>query len=265
VSDRDIRPKARPPEAGVQPPPDDPAPPDPRNDLRETYRTQLVQSIGGWTGTVITALPTVVFVIVNAIGALRPAILAAVATGVLLAGYRLARKQSTQQAISGLFAVVIAAAIAARTGQARGYFLLGIWASFAYAVPFAVSVLVRRPLVGLLWEFLDPSPDDGRPWYRRRRLLRGYTLATLIGTALFLARGIVQATLYHHNATGWLSVAKIAMGTPLYIVAVAAAVWVGRRARHADQDRPDEPSADQDRPGEPSAEHGSPDRRLGLG
>ena len=30
-----------------------------RADLRETYRNQLVESIGGWTGTVITALPHV--------------------------------------------------------------------------------------------------------------------------------------------------------------------------------------------------------------
>ena len=74
--------------------------------------------------------------------------------------YRLARKQSTQQAISGLFGVLIAALIAARTGQARGYFLLGIWSSFLYAVPFAVSLVIRRPLIGWLWEFLDPAPPD---------------------------------------------------------------------------------------------------------
>src|SRR6185437_7791380 len=35
-----------------------------RVDLRETYRKQLLDSIGGWTGTVITAIPPVVFVVV---------------------------------------------------------------------------------------------------------------------------------------------------------------------------------------------------------
>ncbi|MEO6886454.1 MAG: DUF3159 domain-containing protein, partial [Jatrophihabitantaceae bacterium] len=95
--------------------------------LRDTYRKQMIDSIGGWSGTVITALPTVVFVIANAISGLKPAILTAVGTAVVLAGYRLMRKQSTQQAISGLFGVVIAALIAHHTGQARGYFLLGIW------------------------------------------------------------------------------------------------------------------------------------------
>jgi uncharacterized protein DUF3159 len=242
-----------------------------RPDLRETYRTQLRESIGGWTGTVITALPPVVFVLVNATAGLRPAIIAAVSTGVALTAYRLARKQSIQQAISGLFGVLIAAVIAARTGQARGYFLLGIWSSFLYAVPFAVSVVVRRPIVGYLWEFLDPSPDDpaqpGQPWYRRKPLLRAYTIATLIGTVLFLARGIVQATLYHENSTGWLAFARIAMGYPLYIAAVGAGYWIVRRARRAQGEELERRITDElaDPKRGPSADGGAADRGLGLG
>lgn len=236
-------------------------------DLRETYRAQLRQSIGGWTGTVITALPPVVFVIVNSTTSLRPAIIAAVTTGVALAGYRLARKQSTQQAISGLFGVLIASLIAARTGQARGYFLLGIWSSFLYAVPFAVSALVRRPLIGLLWEFLDPSPDDpeqpGQPWYKRKVLLRAYTIVTLIGTALFLSRGVVQATLYHDNSTGWLAFARVAMGYPLYIAAVGAGYWIVRRARRG-ANRQSE-TGGTDGSVEHSADDRAADRGLGLG
>lgn len=242
---------------------------DSKTDLRETYRTQLRESIGGWTGTAITAAPTVVFVIVNSTAGLRPAIFSAVGAGLALAGYRLARKQSTQQAISGLFGVLIAAVIAARTGQARGYFLLGIWTSFLYAVPLLVSVLVRRPMVGWLWEFLDPSPPDPdepeRPWYRRGPLLRAYSIATLIGTALFLSRGIVQATLYRDNATGWLAFARVAMGYPLYIAAVAAGYWVVRRVRHQLPRRVgDELAAPPDGEQEQSAEDGGPDRGLGL-
>ncbi|TAM82883.1 MAG: DUF3159 domain-containing protein [Jatrophihabitans sp.] len=200
--------------------------------MRETYRTQMINSIGGWSGTVVTAVPPVVFVIVNALAGLRPAILAAIASGLALAVYRIARKQPIQQAVSGLFAVLIAALIAARTGQARGYFLFGIWTSFAYAVPFAASVLVRRPLVGLVWEFLDPSPaGPGVPWYRRRVLRRAYDLATLAATVVFLARGLVQWQLYGDNATGWLAFARVAMGYPLWIAAVGFAFLVVTRAR----------------------------------
>jgi Protein of unknown function (DUF3159) len=206
--------------------------PDRRAELRETYRKQLLESIGGWTGTVITAVPPVVFVVVNAITDLRPAIIAAVGSAVVLAAYRVIRRQSVQQALTGLFAVVVAALIAARTGQARGYFLLGIWSSFVYAAAFGASTIVRRPIVGLLWEFLDPTPgDDELPWYRRRVLLRAYDLATLAATVVFLARGVVQLALFRHNATGWLAFARIAMGYPLYIAAVGFGFWIVTRAR----------------------------------
>lgn len=211
-------------------------------DLRDTYRQQMLTGIGGWSGALITAIPTTVFVIVNVVSTLRAAIIAAVATAVALAVYRVVRRQPVQQALSGLFGVVIAAIIAARTGEARGYFLVGIWTSFLYAVPFAVSVLVRRPLVGVFWEFLDPTPvatppEDPaagageRPWHRRRPLLLAYTWATLAATLVFLARGIVQLTLYGDNATGWLAFARIAMGYPLFIAAAGFSFLVVSRAR----------------------------------
>jgi len=211
--------------------PGDP-PPERTAELRETYRRQLLDSIGGWTGTVITAIPPVVFVVVNAISSLRPAIVAAIGSAVVLAAYRLARRQPVQQALTGLFAVVVAAVIAARTGQARGYFLLGIWSSFAYAAAFGVSTIVRRPIVGLMWEFLEPTPGgEELPWYRRRVLLRAYDVATLMATVVFLARGVVQLALFRRNATGWLAFARIAMGYPLYIAAVGFGFWVVTRAR----------------------------------
>jgi Protein of unknown function (DUF3159) len=205
----------------------------PELDLRETFRQQTIASIGGWSGALITAIPTTVFILVNIAASLKVAIVSAVASALVLAGYRIVRKQPTQQALSGLFGVVVAAAIAARTGHARGFFLLGIWTSFVYAVPFAVSVLLRRPLVGLLWEFLDPTPatDDDVPWHRRRPLLLAYTWATLAATAVFLSRGIVQASLYHQRKDGWLGVARIAMGYPLFIAAVGFSYWVVQRAR----------------------------------
>ncbi len=203
-----------------------------RSDLRETYRQQMVASIGGWSGALITAIPTAVFVIVNVISSLRPAVIAAVGTALALAIYRVARKQPVQQALSGLFGVVLAAVIAARTGQARGYFLLGIWTSFAYAVPFAVSVVIRRPLVGVLWEFLAPTPSAAEtPWQKRRPLLLAYTWSTLAATAVFLARGLVQLRLYGDQATGWLAFARIAMGYPLFAAAAGLSFWLVRRAR----------------------------------
>ncbi len=200
--------------------------------LRERYRSQALASIGGWSGTVIAAVPTVVFVAINSFAGLHWAVVAAVGSALVLTGYRLIRHQSVQQALSGLLGVVIAAAIASRTGHAKSYFLLGILTSFAYGAVFLVSVLVRRPLVGLAWEFLDPTPlPADLPWYRCRPLRRAYDQATMGGVVVFLARGSVQLELFHQNQTGWLAVARISMGYPLYIAAVGFGFLVVNRAR----------------------------------
>jgi hypothetical protein len=205
----------------------------PSGDLRDKTRQQILDSMGGWSGTIAAAIPPVVFVIVNAITGLRAAIIAAVASGVVVAGYRLARHQSAQQALTGLFSVAIAAAIAARTGQARGYFLLGIAAAFGYAALFALSLLVRRPLVGVIWEYLDPSPlPSGTRWHKLRQLRRAYDVATAAVLAMFLARAVVQLSLFKDNRTGLLAVARLVMGLPLYLAVVAVVFWVVRRARH---------------------------------
>lgn len=204
-------------------------------DLRETYRQQVIASIGGWQGALLAGVPPVVFVAVNAAAGLRPAVITALGVAALLVLYRVVRRQPLQQAISGGVGVAVAALIAARTGQARGFFLLGIWGSFLYAVPLIGSLLFRRPVVGLIWEFLDPTPQTGDgpplPWYRRAPLLRGYVWATLIWTATSLARGVVQLTLYHRNATGWLATARLAMGYPLTIAAFGLTWLLVSRAR----------------------------------
>jgi hypothetical protein len=222
------------------------------DDLRERTRQQLLDSFGGWSGTVISALPVVVFVAVNATAGLRPAIWAAVAVAVLLAGYRLVRRQSVQQAATGLFGVLVAAAIAGHTGQARGYFLLGIVGSILYGAIFAITLIIRRPLVGLLWEFLDPAPlPEGVRWYRVPLLRRAYDLATLAGLAMFAARAVVQLSLFRENRTGWLAVTRIVMGFPLYLLVLGFGFWVVRRARQQlprpepDETEPDETGTDE--------------------
>ena len=193
----------------------------------------LVESLGGWRGLLDSGLPVVVFVVVNALAGLQPAIWAAIGGGVVLFALRLARRQTVQQAISGFFGILIAAFIANRTGEAKGYFLFGIWASFAYAGVFLVSVLARWPLVGLIWEYVD-GRGIGTSWRRDRPLMRVYTLCTLLWVLVFLSRGLVQRYLYDQDLTGWLAFARVAMGYPVTIGALAMSVLAVRRVRKAE-------------------------------
>jgi hypothetical protein len=62
-----------------------------------------------------------------------------------------------QQAMSGLFAVGIAVAIAAATGQARDFYVPGIIRNAGLGVVLLASIAFRWPLVGVVAEFLAPS------------------------------------------------------------------------------------------------------------
>jgi hypothetical protein len=192
----------------------------------ESVRTLLVESIGGWRGIADSGLPVVVFVVANALGGLAIGIWAAVACAAVIFALRLARRDPVQQSISGLFAVGVAAFIAWRMGQARGFFLLGIWRNAIYGGVLLISVLVRWPLIGAAWEYLD---GRGTAWRANRRLMRAYSAVTLVWVAVFAARVLVQRIFYVHNETGWLAGSSLAMGYPLMGAALLVTVLVVRR------------------------------------
>ena len=130
--------------------------------------------------------------------------------------WRLVRKETLQPAISGFFAVGVSALIAYLVGESKGYFLLGIWSSLLYAAVFALSVLIRRPVVGYVWGWVN---GRDRGWRKVRKAVFAFDLATVTWIAVFGARFVVQNHLYDADQTGLLGVARIAMGWPLTGVA----------------------------------------------
>jgi hypothetical protein len=189
----------------------------------------LLEQMGGVSGLVASAVPVVVFVVAQAIfHTLVASIVAAVAASVAVAVWRLVRGEKLQPAFSGLFGVAVCAFVAWRTGQAKGFFLLGIWTSLIYGGVFAISILVRRPLVGTLWHLVN---GEGQRWRQSARLRRGYDLATLAWVVVFGARFAVQRWLYDSAyADTWLGWVRLAMGVPLALLAAAVTVWAIRRA-----------------------------------
>lgn len=187
----------------------------------------LLEQMGGVSGLFYSSVPIVVFVLANALFGLQAGIWSAVGSAVLITVVRVVRKEPLQPAISGFFGVAIAAFIAYRTGEAKGFFLFGIWASLVYCGAFLISVLVRWPLAGVVWNVLNGT---GHAWRRDKPSRFGYDVATLALAAVFAARFVVQRWLYAEDYTGWLAFAKIAMGYPLYGLALLVVVWAVRRS-----------------------------------
>jgi hypothetical protein len=164
-----------------------------------------------------------------------PAIVSALAVAALILVWRLIRRESIQPAISGFFGVGVCALIAYLVGESKGYFLLGIWTSLLWAVVFTLSVLIRRPVVGYLWGWVN-SHDRG--WRDVRRAVLAFDIATMFWVGVFASRFVVQHHLYDADQTGWLGVARIAMGWPLTAVAALVtylAIRAAQRAVHAQQ------------------------------
>ena len=144
-----------------------------------------------------------------------------------------------QPAVSGFAGIAVCALIAYLVGQSKGYFLLGIWMSLLWAVVFALSVLIRRPVVGYAWSW---AGGRDRGWRDVPRAVYAFDIASLCWTLVFAARFVVQRLLYDADQTGWLGVARIGMGWPLTLLAALAtyvAIKAAQRAMSAAEGAPD--------------------------
>ncbi|MDL9936396.1 DUF3159 domain-containing protein [Gordonia sp. ABSL1-1] len=199
----------------------------------ETPAPSLLEQMGGVSGLIYSTIPVLVFVPANTAFGLRAAIVAALAAAAVIFAIRLARRERLAPAISGLLGVAICVFIANRVGDAKGYFLFGIWTTLVYAVVFVISIVVRWPLVGVAWNLVN---GDGMGWRRHRRTLLAYDLATALWAAVFGARYLAQSRLYDEGETGWLAVTRIAMGWPLTALAILGTILLVRRATREEHD-----------------------------
>ena len=193
----------------------------------------LLGQMGGVSGLIYSALPVAVLVPISTAFGLLPAIFSALGVAVAILLWRLVRRDSVRPALAGFLGVGISALIAWLVGASKGYFLLGIWMSLFWAVVFTISVLIRRPIVGYVWSWVN---GHDRSWRRSRQAVRAFDAATLTWVLVFGARFIVQNRLYDEDKTGWLGVARIAMGWPLAALGAFVtylAIRAAQRALHA--------------------------------
>ena len=212
--------------------------------VEEVIRHRLSTALGGWRGSLETALPTVAFVVLwIARGELVPALVAAGAVTVVLAVVRLAQRQSLQFVLQAVLPTVIAAVFALRSGKAEDAFLPGIiWNSVMGAVA-VVSVATRWPLVGFMVAAGDPAlAEDPLGWHRDKGVVRVCQRLTMVLVATFAIRLAVMVPLYLAGQVAWLGVAKVVLGWPLWLGAVAVMGLMLVRGHTPQQLEPDAPA-----------------------
>lgn len=178
-------------------------------------------------GFVYSTIPFIVFVTANAFLALPVTIGISLAVGLELTVVRTVRGERLASAVGSLAGVAVAAGIVAWTGDAKGFFAIGIWVSLAGFDVTVGSVLARRPITGLVWNAVHGNRHD---WRGDRGVLRAHDVATLAAALVLGARFVIQQWLHLADATAGLGVARIAMGPPLTVLAALVVVWAFRRS-----------------------------------
>lgn len=187
-------------------------------------RAQLSKALGGKRGMLEGAVPTLGFTlcwITTHDLRLALAVSGALAVGLLLV--RLAQRSTVQFVVNSIVGISIAAVFALRSGRAEDAFLPGLVYNATYAVVLSGSALVRWPLVGFL---IGGVTGDPTGWHRDRRLVQLCTTLTWLLAVPCILRVLVQYPLWEAGEAGWLGVAKIAMGWPLQLAALASMAWV---------------------------------------
>lgn len=220
----------------------------------------LLDAVGGVRGIIEALVPAAVYLVLYIVTRdPRVSVIAPLVLALAAFGWRLARKEPWQGALSGVIGVLVCAGVTLFTGRGEDYFLPGFFINGAWITALTISVLVGWPLLGLLVGYLRGSLTA---WRKEPLLRRIAYVTTILWIGLFAARLLVQLPLYSAGATEALGLARLFMGVPLFALAIAI-TWmlftsVGKRI---DEATPPSPSSDElrDRNVENPGQNSSPE------
>ncbi len=169
-------------------------------------------------------LPLLVFLIVNPLLGLNPALWGSVGVAGIVVLLRIFRRESLRYSLAGLAGVIIAALFVRISGSGAGFFFPGFISGAITIILCVISVLFRRPLVAWTSYVVRRWPLN---WYWHPKVLPAYNEVTLIWTVVFAARLAFEFWLYQRDATDVLGVSRIILGWPLTVVLLVGTYLYG--------------------------------------
>jgi hypothetical protein len=188
----------------------------------------LAELLGGRRGAVEATLPPLAYGIGWLLGghSILTGVLAAVLTGVLVAAWRLRGGHRPRAVLLGLLGVCVAALIALRSGRAADFFLLQVVSNAASALVWAVSIVVRWPLLGVV---VGVVLGQKGLWRRDPALMRSYARGSWVWVGQYAVRLAAFVPLYAADRVVELTLARAALSWPLVGACLAISWWVVRR------------------------------------
>lgn len=188
--------------------------------------------LGGPWGAVESMAPTVLFVLAYFASGnnLAVAVGVALAVALVLAGIKLARREKPIRVLTGLLGVAVAALFAAYQDDPLGFFQIRVLANILSALAFAGSIVIRRPLMGVI---IGPLMGTGMRWRQDPYLLKAYSRVTWLWAILSLVRAAIQIPLIESGQLAWLGATPF-LFYGLVAITIAASWWVIKRTLPAD-------------------------------
>lgn len=188
----------------------------------------LVSLLGGHRGALDATVPPLAFV--GAWLASGRSVPVAAATAVLVAAvvavWRWSRGARPRAVLLGLLMVAVGALIALRTGRAADFFLVQLASNAASALAWAVSIVVRWPLLGVV---VGAVLGQKTRWRRDPALLRAYGRGSWIWVAQYVVRVAVFTPLWLADQVVALGAARVALSWPLVAACLVVSWAVVRR------------------------------------
>lgn len=178
----------------------------------------LWKAVGQTRGVVEALIPGIGFLSVYTLTQnLVWSVAAPVGLAALFILARMVQRSPVMPALAGLVGVGASAGVALFSGRPEDNFLLGFVVNSLWVVGLVVSLILRRPLVGIVAGILTSDAT----WREDSATRRVATSATWLWVGVFGGRLAVQLPLYFAGDVQAVAVAKLVMGIPLY----AGALW----------------------------------------
>lgn len=213
--------------------------------VEAVVRRQLSKSLGGRRGMLEAAAPTITFTLTFVTTKdLRLAIGLSVTIALALLVVRLVQRSSVQFVLNALVGIGVGCLfvwLGGRNGgdasqQALAYFVPGIIYNAVYAALMVLSILTRTPAVGLM---VGAVSEDPLAWRKDKQIVRLCSTLTWVLVMPCVIRVAVQLPVYLGGRAAddadpyvtALGLAKVVMGWPLQLSALALMAWLLSRDR----------------------------------
>ena len=186
-------------------------------------RDKVVNALGGKKGLIDSGVPSIIFLVVfNISKEVNTAITAALSVSLILAIFRLIKKDTIQHSVSGVIGVLICAYFANKSGNASDFYIPKLLTNLGYGTVYLIANLVGWPILGVV---LGPLLGENFTWRNNPARKRMYVKASWIWVAMFFSRIAVQYPIYKSGNVNLLGTVNLAMGYPLFI-ATAYGSWM---------------------------------------